>query len=141
MPTLKLEDFRAFLTGGALYMGRILIFGKEGQVARALRQLLPSQGMEVTAIGRPDIDLLAPQSAADAVLEFAPTLVILPAAYTGVDRAEDDAATARVINAVAPGIVAKAASDIGAPILYFSTDYVFDGSQAKQQSREPIPGM
>ena len=117
-------------------MGCILIFGKEGQVARALRQLLPSQGMEVAAIGRPDIDLLDPQSAADAVLEFAPTLVILPAAYTGVDRAEDDAAAARIINAVAPGIIAKAASDIGAPILYFSTDYVFDGSKRAPYTEE-----
>ena len=92
--------------------------------------------MEVAAIGRPDIDLLEPQSAADAVLEFAPTLVILPAAYTAVDRAEDDAEAARIINAVAPGIVAKAASDIGAPIVYFSTDYVFDGGKGAPYTEE-----
>ena len=117
-------------------MGRILILGKEGQIARALRELLPSQGIEVAAIGRPEIDLLAPQSAADAVLEFAPTLVILPAAYTAVDRAEDDVEAAWIINAVAPGIVAKAASDIGAPIVYFSTDYVFDGGKGAPYAEE-----
>ncbi len=108
---------------------RILILGKEGQVARALREVLPANGFDVTAIGRPEIDLLDPQTAARAILAAAPTLVILAAAYTAVDRAEDDGEAANTINAVAPGAVAGAAFDIGAPIIHFSTDYVFDGTK------------
>ncbi len=118
---------------------RILILGKEGQVARALRETLPAHGWEVTAIGRPEIDLLEPQSAAKAILAAAPTLVILAAAYTAVDRAEDDAEAARAINAVAPGAVAKAASDVGAPIIHFSTDYVFDGKKTSPYLEDDTP--
>lgn len=108
---------------------RILILGREGQVARALREILPAGGFEVTAVGRPEIDLLDPQTAAKAILAAAPALVILAAAYTAVDRAEDDAEAANRINAVAPGAVAEAASQAGAPIIHFSTDYVFDGAK------------
>jgi dTDP-4-dehydrorhamnose reductase len=108
---------------------RILIIGKEGQVARALRDTLPAMGLRADAIGRPEIDLLKPESAADAVLAAEPTLVVLAAAYTAVDRAEDDTGAAWMVNAVAPGAVARAAAEAGAPILHFSTDYVFDGTK------------
>jgi dTDP-4-dehydrorhamnose reductase len=108
---------------------RILIIGKEGQVARALRETLPAMGMRAEAIGRPEIDLLKPESAADAVLAAKPALTILAAAYTAVDRAEDDAEAAWMVNAMAPGIIARAAAEAGAPILHFSTDYVFDGNK------------
>jgi dTDP-4-dehydrorhamnose reductase len=118
---------------------RILILGKEGQVARALRESLPAHGVEVSAIGRPEIDLLEPQTAAKAILAAAPSLVILAAAYTAVDRAEDDADAARTINAVAPGAVAEAAAEIGAPIVHFSTDYVFDGKKTSPYLEDDTP--
>jgi dTDP-4-dehydrorhamnose reductase len=108
---------------------RILIVGKEGQVARALRDILPAPGVAVEAIGRPEVDLMEPLSAVSAISAARPTLVILPAAYTAVDRAEDEAEAAQIINGVAPGIVAKAAAEAGASIIHFSTDYVFDGTK------------
>jgi dTDP-4-dehydrorhamnose reductase len=108
---------------------RILIIGKDGQVARALRDALPTMGMTAAAIGRPEIDLLKPELAVNAILAAKPTLVVLAAAYTAVDRAEDDAEAAWMVNAIAPGIVARAAAEAGAPIIHFSTDYVFDGTK------------
>lgn len=108
---------------------RILVIGREGQVAQALRATLPAAGAEVIAVGRPDVDLLQAETVASAVREARPTLVVLPAAYTAVDRAEDEADAAHAVNAVAPGIIAAAAAEVGAPIVHFSTDYVFDGSK------------
>lgn len=109
---------------------RILVIGREGQVAQALRAALPTPGTEVIAVGRPDVDLLQAETVASAVRAVRPTLVVLPAAYTAVDRAEDEPDAAYAINAVAPGVIAAAAADVGAPIVHFSTDYVFDGSTA-----------
>lgn len=109
---------------------RILVIGREGQVALALRAILPAPKVEVIAVGRPDVDLLQAETAASAVRAVRPTLVVVPAAYTAVDRAEDEADAARAINAEAPGIIAAAAADVGAPIVHFSTDYVFDGCKA-----------
>jgi len=109
---------------------RILVIGREGQVAQALRAALPTPGTEVIAVGRPDVDLLQAETVASAIRAVRPTLVVLPAAYTAVDRAEDEPDAAYAINAVAPGVIAAAAADVGAPIVHFSTDYVFDGSKA-----------
>lgn len=107
----------------------LLVIGMSGQVDQALASILPARGISATFVGRPDVDLLHPETVRRAILEARPTLVVNPAAYTAVDRAEDDAETARAVNSVAPGIVAAAAAEIGAPIIQFSTDYVFDGQK------------
>jgi dTDP-4-dehydrorhamnose reductase len=120
-------------------LSRVLIIGKTGQVASALREVLPSAEIEATAIGRPDLDLMVPGAAADAIHAAKPTLVVLAAAYTAVDRAEDEPEAARRLNALAPGEVAAAAADCGAAIIHLSTDYVFDGAKSFPYSECDAP--
>lgn len=120
---------------------RILIIGRDGQLARALLDVLPISGADVTAIGQPQIDLLRPETVVTAIRSWRPSLVVNAAAYTAVDRAEDEPETARVINAEAPGVLAAAAAQVGAMIVHFSTDYVFDGSKRTpyEETDEPRP--
>ncbi|MEL7255337.1 MAG: dTDP-4-dehydrorhamnose reductase [Pseudomonadota bacterium] len=100
----------------------VLVFGRTGQVARALARAAP-----VTALGRDLADLTDPAACADQIRAHAPRVVINAAAYTAVDRAEEDEALAHQINADAPGAMARACADLGIPFLHISTDYVFDG--------------
>jgi len=107
---------------------RILVTGTEGQLARSLverSQLHP--GIELVTIGRPHLDLEQPGSAAAAIDQASPDIVINAAAYTAVDQAEDEPERAFRINADAAGEVAGAASKAGAAVIHVSTDYVFDG--------------
>jgi dTDP-4-dehydrorhamnose reductase len=106
-----------------------IIVGSSGQVARALRAALPKFGFEVTTLARPAFDLLSPSSLAEAIERAQPDIVINAAAYTAVDRAEDEPELAHAINGVAPGIIARAAANAGCPIVHFSTDYVFNGEK------------
>lgn len=105
---------------------RIAIIGRNGQVSRALQKVLCSE-YDLTTIGRPDADLCEPQSVKAAILAAQPDAVINPAAYTAVDNAEDEPALAQSVNVVGAQSLAEAAAQIGAPIIHFSTDYVFDG--------------
>ena len=108
---------------------RILVIGRNGQVSRSLQETLGAAGHDVIQLGRPEIDLSDPNAVADAVLACRPDVVVNPAAYTAVDKAEDEPLLAEAINAVGAEAVAKAAAKAGAPIVHFSTDYVFDGTQ------------
>ena len=101
----------------------ILVFGKTGQVGRALAA---AQG--VTCVGRETADLLDPEACAALIRERAPSAVINAAAYTAVDKAEEDEDKATVINGAAPGAMAQAAAELEIPFVHISTDYVFDGS-------------
>ena len=101
----------------------ILVFGKTGQVATELQRL-----SGVTALGREDVDLSEPAACAVAISEHAPKVVINAAAYTAVDRAEDEEHLATVINGVAPAVMAKACAERGIPMVHISTDYVFNGT-------------
>ena len=102
----------------------ILVFGKTGQLARELARLAP----EATFLGREEADFADPGTCVTTVEEIAPEAVIIAAAYTAVDRAEEDEALARTVNATTPGAIAKACAGRGIPLVYVSTDYVFDGS-------------
>jgi dTDP-4-dehydrorhamnose reductase len=104
---------------------RILIAGREGQLARAL--LATFAGHEVTALEPPELDLASRDSIAAAMASSRPELVINAAAYTAVDRAEDQPDVARAVNATGAGWLAEAAAAHGAPFVHVSTDYVFDG--------------
>lgn len=106
---------------------RILVAGREGQVARALLARLPADGHAVVALEPPEFDITDPRSIAAAMRDAAADLVVNAAAYTAVDRAEDDAATAFAVNRDGAALLAEAAAARGAPFLHFSTDYVFDG--------------
>ena len=101
----------------------ILVFGKTGQVATELQRL-----SDVMALGRDDVDLLDPDGCAVAIHKHAPKAVINAAAYTAVDRAEDEEDLATVINGYAPTAMAEACAALGIPIVHISTDYVFNGT-------------
>lgn len=102
----------------------ILVFGKTGQVARELRELIPD-GM---FLGRDQADLSDPDHCAQIIRDMTPSAVINAAAYTDVDGAEDDEALATQINGAAPGAMATACAALDIPFVHISTDYVFDGS-------------
>ena len=106
---------------------RILVTGTQGQVAVALRERAPP-GIDVVALGRPELDLADPFSIRDAFDARAADVVVNAAAYTLVDQAEKEEALATRINGEGAGIVAECARALGAPIIQLSTDYVFDGS-------------
>lgn len=102
---------------------RIMVFGKTGQVACEVQRQA-----QVNALGRDEADLADPADCAEAIRAEAPDVVINAAAYTAVDRAETEEDLARVINAEAPGAMARACADLGIPFIHISTDYVFDGA-------------
>ena len=104
----------------------ILVTGKSGQVGHALIPIMKTFGT-VIALGREDYDLADPRAIARAVREFRPNILINPAAYTAVDKAESDRNGAYAVNTVAPEVMARIAKDIGAAMIHYSTDYVFDG--------------
>jgi len=105
---------------------RILVTGRDGQVARSLSERAPGD-VELIFASRPDLDLADLTTVATAVARVKPDLVISAAAYTAVDMAEDEPDLAMRINGEAPGVLARACREIGAPIVHLSTDYVFDG--------------
>ncbi len=110
-------------------MPAILQFGTTGQVARELIRRAPAMGAHITALSRTDADLTHPEVCADAITHAgALDVVINAAAYTAVDQAESDEATALRVNGDAPGAMARACASRGIPLLHISTDYVFDGS-------------
>lgn len=108
---------------------KILVTGRDGQVARSLAERSRNHpGLELQFAARPDCDLVVPGSAAAAIDAAKPALVISAAAYTAVDKAEQEAELARRINAAAAGEIAAAAASVGAPVIHLSTDYVFGGT-------------
>ncbi|NEX47329.1 dTDP-4-dehydrorhamnose reductase [Pseudotabrizicola algicola] len=113
----------------------LLVFGQSGQVARALARLAP----DATCLGRDRADLTDPAACAQAILQARPGAVINAAAYTAVDKAEQDEQTAHLVNALAPEAMAQACATLGVPFVHISTDYVFDGAgTAAFQPFDPI---
>ena len=104
----------------------ILLTGRNGQVGSALLPLLPRLG-KVVALGRGELDLADPDAIRRAVRELRPQIIVNAAGYTQVDQAETDAAAAYAMNAEAPRLFAEEAKQIGAALVHYSTDYVFDG--------------
>jgi dTDP-4-dehydrorhamnose reductase len=109
---------------------RILVTGVTGQVGGALVEPLRAAGT-VVAADRSVLDLARPDEIPAALDRIAPDLIINPAAYTAVDRAEDEADLAYRVNAEAPGALARWAAARGVPLIHFSTDYVFDGAGSR----------
>ena len=105
---------------------RILLTGVTGQVGAAMRDRLARFGTLVTA-DRHRLDLAHPERVASVLDDIAPDLIVNPAAYTAVDRAEDDRELAFRVNAEAPAAMARWAAPRAVPLIHFSTDYVFDG--------------
>ena len=106
----------------------ILLIGKNGQVGYDLQRLLPAYG-ELTAVDREQLELSVPDEIRRAVQKIRPQVIINAAAYTAVDQAEKQEPAAHAVNAIAPGILAEQAKQIGAALIHYSTDYVFDGAK------------
>lgn len=116
-----------------------LVFGRHGQVASALFHALGSQA---TFLARDEAPFEEPSRVVDALERCSPSIVIVPAAYTQVDKAESEAALCRTINTTTPGEIARWASRNDAAIVHFSTDYVFPGAgdtaQTEDQPTAPL---
>jgi dTDP-4-dehydrorhamnose reductase len=108
---------------------RVFILGERGQVARALAAACERRNDSYMCAGRDSIDVTDRLSLSDKIAAFRPDLIVNTAAYTQVDRAEDEAAQAFAINRDGAGNAAAAAAAAGAPIIHLSTDYVFDGAK------------
>ena len=108
---------------------KILLTGAAGQLGRELKRSLACLG-ELIACDHGQLDLANADGLRDTVRKLAPTAIVNAAAYTAVDKAETELATADAINAAAPGILAEEAKRLGALLIHYSTDYVFDGSKA-----------
>jgi dTDP-4-dehydrorhamnose reductase len=106
----------------------ILLTGTSGQLGFELQQALKSLGT-VVAPDRHALDLAKPDQIRRVVQEVKPDLIVNPAAYTAVDKAESEPQAATAANAVAPGIFAEEAKRLGAVFFHYSTDYVFDGAK------------
>ena len=111
---------------------KILLFGKNGQVGWELQRSLAPLG-DIVALdhdGAPGLsgNFADPESLAATVRAVAPDLIVNAAAHTAVDKAESEPDFARALNALAPGVLAREAATLGALLVHYSTDYVFDGS-------------
>jgi dTDP-4-dehydrorhamnose reductase len=107
----------------------ILLIGTNGQVGRELNRLLPRLG-EVIPLDRQRLDLTKPEEIRRVIRNVHPAFVVNAAAYTAVDKAESEQILAQAINAEAPAVMAEEAKKIGALLVHFSTDYVFNGLKA-----------
>jgi dTDP-4-dehydrorhamnose reductase len=116
---------------------RILVTGRNGQVAQSLAERAGADH-ELVFADRPGLDLVDPETIVRTVTQARPDIVFSVAAYTAVDKAESEPGLAMAVNGAGPGLLARAAAGIGAPIVHLSTDYVFDGS-ADRPYREADP--
>lgn len=116
---------------------KILIFGGEGQVARALAKRLP----DAVIVGREQADFLKPETVIATLEKHKPEIIINAAAYTAVDKAESEELQALQINALTVGLIAEWAAKYKALLIHYSTDYVFDGSGTTpwKESDKPAP--
>lgn len=119
-------------------MTRILLIGKNGQVGYELERSLQSLG-EVIALDRAQLDLSDVGRIREVIQSLKPALIVNAAAYTAVDKAESEPDLALRINATAPGAMADEAKKIGAGIVHFSTDYVFNGAKASPYTEDDLP--
>ena len=117
---------------------RILLIGRNGQVGTELALLLPRLG-ELIALNRQELDLTKPIDIRRTIQEVRPQWIFSAAAYTAVDQAESDESTARAVNEQAPAVIAEEAKKIGAALVHYSTDYVFDGGKKSPYEETDTP--
>jgi dTDP-4-dehydrorhamnose reductase len=119
-------------------MERILLIGKNGQLGWELHRCLAPLGA-VTAVDYPEINLRQPESLCPLIEKVNPTVIVNAAAYTAVDQAEIEQERAWQINATAAGILAEQAQKVGAFLIHYSTDYVFDGQKGAPYTETDTP--
>jgi dTDP-4-dehydrorhamnose reductase len=115
---------------------RILLTGRNGQVGAELARTLEG----VVATDRSSLNLALPAEIVRVVREVKPDVILNPAAYTAVDKAEEERAAATQVNAVAPGVLGEEAKRAGALLVHYSTDYVFDGAKGAPYGEDDAPG-
>jgi dTDP-4-dehydrorhamnose reductase len=115
----------------------ILVFGKNGQVATALQQILPN----ATYLSSQDANFLDPSKVIHCLDNYSPKIVVNASAYTQVDKAESEKGSALTINAKTPGLIADWCKNHNALLIHYSTDYVFDGTGEKPwlETDQPNP--
>ena len=117
---------------------RMVLLGAQGQLGHALAQTLSVWG-EVLAFGRQQADLAQTDALRALLDQRQPQLIVNAAAYTAVDKAEQEPDLAHAINAQAPGVLAQWAAAHGAVLVHYSTDYVFDGRSAQPHTETDVP--
>jgi dTDP-4-dehydrorhamnose reductase len=120
---------------GGVTRPTILVIGARGQIGYELARLLPAHG-EVVALDRLRLDLSDDDAIRSTVRSVKPQIVVNAAAYTAVDRAEEERESAFAINARGPGVLAEEAKRLGALLVHYSTDYVFDGHASTPYTEE-----
>lgn len=118
---------------------RILLTGAQGQVGVELAQLLPAHG-ELTVTDRSTLDLAQPDAIVAVMRGVKPQLVVNAGAYTAVDQAERERDAAFAVNSRAPQVLAEEAKRLGALLVHYSTDYVFDGAATSPYDEEAATG-
>ncbi len=116
----------------------ILLLGRDGQVGWELQRSLAPLG-RVIAPGLDQCDLANADQLRSTVRAAKPALIVNAAAYTAVDKAESDLDVAHAVNAIAPGILAEEAKKLGAWLVHYSTDYVFDGTKTGPYTEQDLP--
>ena len=117
---------------------RLLLFGTTGQLGWELNRILPTLG-ELTALDYPDIDFSRAESVRQVIRSIRPHVIVNAAAFTAVDRAENEPDSVYAINSDAPGIIASEAKAIGSAFVHYSTDYVFDGTKGEPYTEQDTP--
>lgn len=118
---------------------RVLVIGRTGQIATELLARLPAAGHEALALEPPEFDMTRAEHIAAAFGRFRPEAVVNCAAYTAVDKAEDERELAFAVNATGPGLLGEAAARAGVPVIHYSTDYVFDGTKDAPYTEQDAP--
>jgi dTDP-4-dehydrorhamnose reductase len=119
-------------------MMRVLLLGNRGQLGWELARSLVILG-EVTALDYPEVDFTRLDHLRRVVLDAHPQLIVNAAAYTAVDRAESAARLAMIVNGEAPGVLAEVARELGAAMVHYSTEYVFDGKKSTPYTEDDMP--
>jgi dTDP-4-dehydrorhamnose reductase len=117
---------------------RILLLGKFGQLGWELHRTLSPLG-EIVALDYPEIDLTQGESIGQLLRNIHPTVIVNATAYTAVDRAESEPVIAQAVNSQAPGLLAELAETLGAALIHYSTNYVFDGTKGSDYVETDIP--
>jgi dTDP-4-dehydrorhamnose reductase len=123
---------------GRIEVKRILLIGNDGQVGYELQRTLAPLG-QVTAVRYPEIDFAVPDAVRQIVRANRPELIVNAAAYTAVDKAESEPDLCRKINAGGPALLAEEAKRLGAGLIHYSTDFVFDGARHVPYTEEDTP--
>ncbi len=119
-------------------MREILILGKQGQIAWELQVTLATLG-NITVLGSQDLDLANPHQIGEKVRQIKPDIIVNAAAYTAVDKAEQEPELCQAINGTAPGILAELARESQALLVHYSTEYVFDGQKTSPYLETDLP--